>query len=209
MSFPLKLASHLTGATPAQLRKWRGDGLLVPEVSAERPPLYSFQDLVALRSMVFLRAKTSSQKLTKAWLSLSRMNLVDLVDHPSQYSFGSDGRRIFVQAPGDDDVLDLTHDVGQALVKYTFEELFEEFSDWRNRPVVNFQRPSEHIEVNPRRLGGWPTIDGTRVPYDLVSNLVDGDSVFLEEVDDYYPGVSPAQVRDAIAFNNRVQAVAA
>ncbi len=209
MAFPLKLASHLSGATPNQLRKWRSSGLLIPAVSAERPPLYSFQDLVALRSMVFLRAKTSSQRLTKAWQGLEKLNLVELVDHPSEYTFGSDGKRIFVQAPGEDAVLDLTHSVGNTLVRFTFEELFEEFTDWKNRPVVSLTRPSAHIDVNPRRLGGWPTIEGTRVPYDLISNLVDGDSVTAEEVEEYYPGVTAIKAQDAVAFSDRIEAVAA
>lgn len=181
--------------------------MLVPEVSAARPPLYSFQDLVALRSMVFLRAKTSSQRLTKAWQSLGKLNLADLVDHPSEYSFGSDGKRIFVQTPNEGPVVDLTENVGNSLVRFTFEELFNEFTDWRQRPVVNFQRPSAHIEVNPRRLGGWPTIEGTRIPYDLISSLVDGDSVTVDEVDHYYPGISQVQARDAIRFDDRVKAV--
>ncbi|WP_125100193.1 DUF433 domain-containing protein [Leucobacter chromiireducens] len=209
MAFPLKLASHLTGATPFQLRKWRLENVLVPEVSESRPPLYSFRDLVALRSMVFLRAKTSSQRLMKAMSSLEQLNMVHLVEHPAEYQFGTDGKRIYVRAPDDgENAVDLTGNVGNTLVRYTFEELFDEFLDFKDRPVVNFRNPAPSIEVNPRRLGGWPTVEGTRVSFDAVARAIDGEDLTVEEVAEVYPSVTPAQALEAISFNERVEAVA-
>ena len=39
--FPVDLTIALTGVTHAQLANWRRTGLLVPEVSKKRPPLYA------------------------------------------------------------------------------------------------------------------------------------------------------------------------
>ena len=58
--FPLNLTSKLTGVTPSQLRSWSRSGLLVPVIRAKRPPIYSFRDLVALRSIAFLRSEITS-----------------------------------------------------------------------------------------------------------------------------------------------------
>jgi len=200
VAFPLRLTSKLTGATPSQLQRWSHDGLLVPQVNERRPPLWSYQDLIALRSMVFLRARTSSQRLRKAW---SNLPVVDLTDHPAAYKFGTDGKRIFVEGP--EGPVDLTDAPGQGLVRYTFEELFQEFEDFRGRPIVNFRRPSENLTVHPERMGGWPTVNGTRVTFDSVARLVDFETVFPEDVADYYPEVDEAAARDAVRFNEEVQ----
>jgi uncharacterized protein (DUF433 family) len=208
MAFPLELASKLSGATPFQLSKWRRTGLLVPEVSHERPPIYSYRDVVALRAMVFLRAKTSSQKLTKAWANLDTIDMVEVADHPSEFKFGSDGSKIFVLAASGD-VLDLTFKPGHRLTEFTFEELFEEFENFRGERVINFERPASSLSVHPRTLGGWPVVAGTRVPFDAIAQLVDGESVLLADVPDLFPRVTVEQARDAIAFSESLGAVTA
>ena len=62
MALPIGAASVLSGANVWQLERWRGPRLLVPEANAHRPPLHSFRDLVAPRTVVRLRAETSLQK---------------------------------------------------------------------------------------------------------------------------------------------------
>lgn len=205
MAFPLNLASHLTGATPSQLRKWNRDGLLVPQVSRKRPPLYSFEDLIALRSMVFLRAETTSQRLKRAF---ETMDMLDLMDHPASYKFTALRGNIFLETP-DGSTHDLTTSNRGNLMTLTFEDLLSEFTNWKNEQVVDFRRPSEHIEVNVRRIGGWPAVEGTRVPYDLIADLMEFDHMSPEEIEDDYPGVTPAKAEDALNFSTRVKKVAA
>lgn len=204
MSYPVHLASILTGATTSQLRSWSQKGLLVPEISDKRPPLYSFRDLVALRSLVFLRGNTSLQKISKAFKNL---DLLDLTDHPSKYRFTTDGKTILVDT-GDGSVIDLVGKPGQR-DSYTFEEIMDAFKDFRGRDVVDFRKPSKFVRVNFRLMGGWPTVVGTRVPYDLVASLVDNETVFAEDVPSYYPSVSVEATRDVIEFDHRVKAAGA
>ena len=71
MSYPPKLTAALTGATIRQLSHWRSSrapagAVLVPEISSGRPLLYSFRDVVALRTCVRLRQETSLQKIRRA-----------------------------------------------------------------------------------------------------------------------------------------------
>ncbi|TFB71566.1 DUF433 domain-containing protein [Cryobacterium glaciale] len=200
MSFPLALAAVLTGATNSQLRSWKSKGLIVPEISASRPLLYSFRDLVWLRTLVFLRSRTSLQRISVARVTL---DLVDLTDHPSKYRFATDGKTIVVD-DGAGQVIDLVRRPGQA-DSFTFEEISEAFQDFRGRDVVDFRRPSKHIEVELRRLGGWPTIEGTRIPYDLVNGLVDNRTLFARDIPDYYPSVSVEAAEDAILFAEKVR----
>jgi uncharacterized protein (DUF433 family) len=205
MAFPLDLTAVLTGATKSQLLHWRDSGLVTPEVRPFRPPLYSFRDLILVRSVVYLRARISSQMVHRAILGIP--DVIDAVGHPSEYRFGTDGKTVYL-GTANGDAIDILRRRGQATL-FTFDDLLGTFENFKDETVPDFRRPAAHIEVEPGRLGGWPTIEGTRVPYNDVARLVDNDTVFPEDVELYYPSVSPAAARDAVAFAERVEAVGA
>ncbi|MCT1710749.1 DUF433 domain-containing protein [Dietzia cinnamea] len=203
MAFELPLAAAMSGASVNQLRRWNRDGLLVPEVQAARPMLYSFRDLVALRAVSYLRAETSLQKIKRAFSNLTEF---DLTDHPSQYEFATDGKSIMVWT--DDGYMDLVNRPGQ--VEFvTLADIFESFTNRAGREVVHFQRPRPHLRVDGGKLGGYPVIEHSRVPYDAVADLLAGGDVPVEEISEYYPRVTPAGALDAISFQQEVLEVGA
>lgn len=204
MAFPLKLTSKLTGVTPSQLRRWRSTGLVVPEVRPQRPPLYSFRDLVLLRTLAYLRAETSAQRVAKAFGAL---DLYDLTEHPSKYRFGTDGDTIVVETSGGQ-ALDLVRRPGQVEL-FSFSEAFDMFTDFRGREVASLSKPAPGVEVLYGRMGGWPTIEGTRVPYDTIARLVDFQTINPEDVPNYYPSVSAEQALQAVDFDRKVESIAA
>jgi hypothetical protein len=94
VSYSPKLAAALSGATLRQLAHWRnaksGRGaVLVPELSAARPILYSFRDVVALRACVKLRNEASLQRIRRA-LETLRDDLHER-EHLSTYQLVADG----------------------------------------------------------------------------------------------------------------------
>lgn len=199
MSFPVNLTSVLTGLTESQLRNLRKKEIVVPEVRKERPPLYSFRDLVALRSIARLRAEHSAQGIAKAFKNL---DLEDLTEHPSMYKFGAVDGTIVIDRDGQ--AMDLLRRPGN-MMAYTFEEVTRAFSGWRGKEVVDFNKPHRNVEVSYGRLGGWPTIADTRVPFDTISDLVDMKTVFPEDVQDFYPTVSEQAAADAVDFSQIVE----
>ncbi|KQQ80998.1 hypothetical protein ASF64_13275 [Arthrobacter sp. Leaf137] len=204
MAFPLELTAVLSGATARQLRLWRGRGILVPEINRDNPALYSYRDVVALRTIAFLRSRTSMQNIGKAFHSMQKLQFTE---HPATYSFGLSGTSIVFKTP-EGITLDLSRNVGQMML-FTLEEIFEPYTNRRNETVVDFRHPKPHIEVDRGRLGGWPTIERTRISYDTIASLVDGDTVRPEEVAYYYPNVSEAAAQDAVDFASMVKAAAA
>ncbi len=60
-----------------------------------------------------------------------------------------------------------------------------------------------HVAVDPGVRGGEPVIAGTRIPYDEVAALF-RDGAGAEEVDEFFPQVSPAAARDAYDFASYV-----
>lgn len=53
-----------------RLAYWRATDVLVPEISATRPVLCSFRDLVALRTFAYLRGERSLQSIRRALRTL-------------------------------------------------------------------------------------------------------------------------------------------
>ena len=193
--FPADLTMALTGVTKHQLTNWRRTGLLIPEVSTERPPLYSFRDLVALRTVAKLRATVSLQRVRKAFGNLAEF---DLTEHLSEYRFAVHGKTIVVWT--DDGFMDLVQEPGQYEL-YSLDTIYRPFVNMRGDQVVDFERPRPHLEVNARKLGGWPTIEGSRVPFDTVADAMTGDTAIrAEDLRRFYPGVTPVAAHDALDF---------
>ena len=104
MTYEPKMAAALSGATMRQLSHWRnlkstGGAILVPEISSERPLLYSFRDVVALRACVRLRSYSSLQKIRKA-LNELRVGLGEF-EHLSEYQLVADTSTIYLVEPGE------------------------------------------------------------------------------------------------------------
>lgn len=195
MAFPVAETSVLSGASVGQLHNWRRTQLFVPEVeSHNRPMLYSLRDIIALRSVVKLRGLKSLQKIRRAFMNMSTL---DLTEHPSRYSLVNTGRSILV-VQTDGEAVDVLEHPGQTtLARMT--EILAEFDTPRGK-VVDLRRPRQHLEIREQRLGGWPTIEGTRVPFDVVAELILDGRIAPAEVDAYYPGVSAAAAVDALDF---------
>lgn len=202
MSFPVEVTSVLTGATLGQLQYWRSsrNPLLRPEIQA-RPALYSFRDLVALRTVVRLRRETSLQAVRAAFNQLADM---DLTDHPSRYRLIAQGKSI-VLSLDDGRGIDLVAQPGHQVLA-TIEDIFKPFTTKQGRQVADFLRPRSHIEVREHRMGGWPTIEGTRIPYDTIALLVQDGDVTPDQVSRFYPTVTPDAVGDAVSFAGDVLA---
>lgn len=202
--FPTDLTAVLTGASVAQLRNWNKTGLLHPEVATTPQLLYSFRDIVALRSVVHLRREHSLQRIRRA---LANANELDFSEHPSRYRFSTDGDTITLT---DDEgaTVDLVKNPGQQHIP-TLADVFAEFTNKRGQVVADFRHPRRRLEVRAARMGGWPTIKGTRIPYDTIAQLVEGGDVSVNDVQHYYPDVTPAAARDALDFEHAVREAAA
>lgn len=199
--FPTDLTSILTGASVPQLRRWNSTGLLVPEVRARPRLLYSFRDVLTLRTVVRLRSEAASlQKVRRAF---ANMPALDFTEHPSRYRFGTNGKTIVI-ADDDGNTIDLVRNPGQYQM-HSLAEIFEPFTTNRGEVVVDFLRPRKRLEIRAGRMGGWPTIADTRIPYDTIANLlVDGD-IAPEEVSYFYPEVDAEAARDALDFHSAVR----
>jgi DNA-binding transcriptional MerR regulator len=90
VAYATKMAAALSGATVNQLRHWRSPRtgpLLVPEIATGPGVVYSFQDVLALRTFVRLRENASLQKIRAA---IGNLRDIGEVDHLASYRLVSD-----------------------------------------------------------------------------------------------------------------------
>jgi uncharacterized protein (DUF433 family)/DNA-binding transcriptional MerR regulator len=202
MAYEPQVTAALTGATLGQLTYWRKTGLLVPELSEARPLLYSFRDLIALRTAVYLRTDRSLQAIRKA---LHTLQNIGESAHLSSYRLVSQGRKS-IALVRDDGAVDLVEKPGQSLTVVKLGDLFQSFP-LDDVEVPNLLHPRRRISVDPQVRGGHPVVAGTRVPFELVASLV-RDGVPPEKVADFYPSVTAAAARDAADFADYVDQAA-
>ncbi|GGK80987.1 hypothetical protein Sme01_44530 [Sphaerisporangium melleum] len=198
MSYSPKLAAALSGATLRQLAHWRQAGaghgpVLVPEISSGRPILYSFRDVIALRTFVKLRNDVSLQKIRRA-LDTLRDDLHER-EHLSAYRLVADGSTIYLVER--DRATDLVHQRAHLVIHELVDVLRPFYRDGRHIP--DLLRPREHVTVDPGVRGGVPVIEGTRIPYDEVAALL-RDGVPADRISDYYPNVTASAAIDAADF---------
>ncbi|HKS98055.1 MAG TPA: DUF433 domain-containing protein [Rugosimonospora sp.] len=202
MTYEPRVAVALTGATLGQLAYWRRTRLLVPELSEARPVLYSFRDLVALRTAVYLRTDRSLQAVRKA---LQTLQSIGETEHLSSYRLVSQGRRS-IALVRDDGAVDLVDKPGQSLTVVNLGDVLQSFP-LGDVEVPNLLHPRRRISVDPQVRGGHPVVAGTRVPFELVAGLV-RDGVSPARVADFYPSVTAAAARDATDFADYVDRAA-
>lgn len=194
MAYPTYLAATLSGASLRQLQYWRTHEVFEPELSpASGRVLYSFRDVVALRTFVYLREQESLQLIRSAVGTLRDMGNRE---HLSKYRLIADGKRIVLV--GDDEMVDLTNHPGHLVAAY-MRDVYAPFDNMQGARVVDLLKPRELVAVDPGLHGGYPVIAGTRVQFDLVASLIE-DGVPPEEVGEFYPSVSAAAARDAASF---------
>ena len=153
MSFPVPIASVLTGATIRQLAYWRrhthaAPPLLVPEGKRSGRYLYSWADVVALRSIVYLRQEKSLPRIRRAVATLRGLEAGEWT-HLAAYRLISTRRSILVKTPIGE-LLDLEERPGTVLEEILMHDVLAPVRDRNGRAVPALEHPRPRIAVNPR-----------------------------------------------------------
>jgi uncharacterized protein (DUF433 family) len=213
--FPVPLTSVLSGASVRQLAYWRKHvssfgPLLTPEGRRGRAFLYSLSDVVALRSIVYLREEKSLPKIRRA-VDFLRAIEADDWTHLSDYTLRRTSSTIYV-VRHDGTVVDLEAHPGHEMVAsdehvdvVSMKVVLAAFTSHSGRDVPDFRTPKPGITIERDVLGGYPVLEGTRIPYDAVASLV-ADGVSEQAVLRLYPTAPLASLQPAREFSELVTA---
>lgn len=202
--YTAQVASALTGATPDQLRHWRrdrGSGPLIrPVRGSGGQMLYSYEDIVALRMVVALRQQKSLQRIRRA-IEFLRKKHPDM--HLSAHKLKAAGTSI-IWISEDGEYIDVVEWPGQSAIKVVMDQVLGEFRTEDGRYVPDLRTPAEGLSIDPDVRGGYPVLEGTRLPYDQVASLV-SDGLSDVDIMKIYPSATREGIDGARQFAELVE----
>lgn len=206
-AYPAERAAALSGVPKSTVYYWARRGHLVPSVS-RKPLLWSYTDLLALRTVYWLRQPklafdrevpaTSMPKVRRALEQLRDLEL-DLFEEGRPIVAVTLAGEVVIQV----DAGPLHLASGQYLEKELVNILgpFEGLEGTKG-PDLMWPRPS--LRIVPRKISGAPHILGTRLPTQSIFALADR-GLSVEQIAKIYPYVERASLRDSIDLEQQLK----
>jgi uncharacterized protein (DUF433 family) len=197
-AYTAERASALSGVPRSTVHYWARQEILVPSVSESKVKLWSYTDLMGLRTIYWLRKRKlgadgrdvppTTMKAVRRALRMLRAELdLDLWTEDG-------GPSVRVDPSGE--IFVMTEDAGATGLaghRPLDPDVFDLIAPFTT-PVTSaphLVKPREHLRIVPGKLSGSPHIERTRVETIAVAALAERgfDSAMIE---DLYPSVRPA-----------------
>jgi uncharacterized protein (DUF433 family) len=203
-------AAALSGVPWSTVHYWARKGYLVPSVSASRVKLWSYQDLMGLRIIDWLRRtkdagddraipRTSMRAIKLALKTLREELDLDLWTEDGGPTVAVDraGRMIFTPR-GAPMAADLQHVLGPGVV-----DILEPFPTLEGTQGPDLRTPRPRLRIVPGKLAGSPHIERTRVETIALGALAHR-GLDIGKVYSLYPTVDPKAIDEAIDLENQL-----
>ncbi len=191
-AYTAERVAALSGVPKSTVHYWSRKGILIPSVSSERVKLWSYGDLMALRTISAIKAVRRALREIAAleldlWgedgaprVAVDRSGGI-VIEHGSQ-----------AQRPGGQDILDA--DMLDLLAPFASREGL-------HGPDLSVPRPQ--LRIVPGKLGGSPHVVHTRLESQALGALADSG---LGEAKIYrlYPDIEPAAIEDALDLERQL-----
>lgn len=209
-AYTARRASALAGVPLSTIHHWAREGILTPSVSATRTKLWSYSDLLALRAIQWLRRPKAgpdgvdvpATTMPAVRHALTQLGELDLGlwndDGAPSVAVRRDGSLIVLSEPGEDAVSRhrlLPTDRPDELLFPTAEFAAGGMAG----PDLVAPRPS--LRIVPRKLGGAPHIQGTRIETEVLAAL-ERSGLALGLIGELYPVLTDDQLGDALALEH-------
>ena len=201
-------AAALAGVPKSTLHYWARTAVLIPSASRQRVRLWSFEDLMSLRIIDWLRRSkddslgheipgTSMRVIRRALESLRSLDM-------NLWSAG-EGTPIRVDRAGkiylddDDEIRDPS---GQTAWRDILNPLAP-FSSIGSLKGPDLRQPRPHLRIVPGKLAGEPHIQNTRLETRTIAALAHRGFA-IDEILAMYPFVSQIQVEESIDLERQL-----
>jgi uncharacterized protein (DUF433 family) len=200
-------AAALSGVPKSTVHYWARNGHLVPSV-AQKPRLWSYTDLLALRTIYWLRQPksafdlsvpaTSMRKVQRALEELKALDLDLFAKGRPVVTVTLDGE-VVLDAPS----VPLQNAGGQYLAP-GLVDILGPFAGLEGTRGPDLVRPRPSLRILPRKISGAPHIDGTRLPTQSIGALADRGFT-VEQIAKIYPFVTPDSIAESIDLEKQLQ----
>jgi DNA-binding transcriptional MerR regulator len=206
-AYTAERAAALSGVPRSTVHYWARKGYLVPSVSPEKTRLWSFADLMGLRTIYWLRQpkKADGQEIPRTTMTavrhaLAALRMLDLG------LFETDHVTVAVTRSGDIVVNDPSvplHEVGGQLLDREMIDLLLPFRTDEGTFGPNLSRPRDTIRIVPRKLSGSPHVAGTRIETTAIYAL-HRRGFPIEKIRSLYPVLSGQALSEAVELEDQL-----
>jgi uncharacterized protein (DUF433 family) len=200
-AFSTQDVARLAHLTKRQVEYWDRSGVYSPSLAIGRPRqpigrIYSFRDVVALRTLAILRRDVSLQQLRTLgnWLTTN-------YETPwAALEFAVDKRQVLFRAPGTG-VWVSSKPLGQTVMSYRIEpiaaEMESRLEELKHRRADDFGRIDRHRYVAQNQY----VVAGTRIPTEIIWDFHTA-GYSIDEILYEYSELTPVDIKAAIAFES-------
>lgn len=201
-------AAALSGVPKTAVHYWARKGYLVPSVSTERPKLWSFDDLIGLRMIYWLRQPETAldgreiprSKMPIIKRAITKLRKLDLELFEEGYpTVAVDrGGEVLIDAPG----IPLQNTNGQILQR-DFIDIIAPFETLEGGRGPDLKSPRRCIRILPRKLCGAPHIENTRVETLALYTLFNR-GFSKAKILSFYPFLDAQSVSDSVDLEQQL-----
>lgn len=203
-------AAALSGVPKSTVHYWARREILVPSVSEVRVKLWSYSDLMSLRTIAWLRATKTApdgQDVPATAMRAVRRALRELAELDLDLWVEDDGPSVAVDRRGEI-VLDVRehprHVDGQQLLDAGQFQLLRPYEISRDVHGPDLVAPRPRLRIVPGKLSGAPHVHRTRIETEALAALarrgMANDRIVL-----LYPAIEDADVSDALDLERQLQ----
>lgn len=209
-AYPADRAAALSGVSKSTVHYWARTGILVPSLSDVRVKLWSYSDLMALRTIAWLRASKTApddHEIPATAMRAVRTALRELSDLDLGLWSEEGGPSVAVDRAGQI-VIDVD-DVpwrpgGQHLLDASVLDLLRPFDISPSVRGPDLVAPRPRLRIVPGKLSGAPHVHRTRIETEALAALA-RRGLDRGQIIELYPAIEDADVADALDLERQLQ----
>jgi uncharacterized protein (DUF433 family) len=210
-AYTAERAAALSGVPKSTVHYWSNNDILVPSVSPQRIKLWSYGDLMALRTIYWLRQSKQDpdgREIPRTAMKAVRRALREIASLELDLWNEDGAPRVAVDRSGNiviGDERGAQRAGGQRILDADMLDLLAPFDSHEGLRGPDLNAPRPQLRIVPGKLAGSPHIERTRIETQALAAL-ERRGIENAKIYRLYPMVSTAAVDDAIDLERELSA---
>jgi uncharacterized protein (DUF433 family) len=207
-AYTAERAAALSGVPKSTVHYWSRQGILIPSVSPERVKLWSYGDLMALRTIYWLRQTKkdpTGREVPRTAMKAVRRALREIA--ALKLDWGEDGVPLVAVDRSGGVVIE--HDgraerpEGQSILDADMLDLLAPFASREGLRGPDLSVPRPRLRIVPGKLGGSPHVVHTRLESQALGALAES-GLAKKKIYRLYPDIERPAIEDALDLERQL-----